>query len=86
MAIVIKDSEVERLALQIAHTDGVSVAEVVREGLLSLAGQRGVNLRRLSLRERLAALASEVDTLPVRTPADTRTGEEILGYNEHGAW
>jgi len=86
MAIVIEDVELERLAERIASAEGVAVAEVVRESLLSLAGQRGVERRRAPLRERLAALAREVDAVPPRTPADTRSDDEILGYDEHGVW
>jgi hypothetical protein len=86
MAIVIEDVELERLAERIASAEGVAVAEVVRESLLSLAGQRGVEIRRAPLRERLAALAREVDAVPLRTPADKRSDDEILGYDEHGAW
>ena len=86
MAIVIEDVELERLAERIASAEGVAVAEVVRESLLSLAGQRGVERGRAPLRERLAALAREVDAVPPRTPADTRGDDEILGYDEHGVW
>jgi hypothetical protein len=86
MAIVIEDAELERLAERIASAEGVAVIEVVREGLLSLAGQRGVEAPRTPMRERLAALAREVDAVPPRTSADTRSDDEILGYDEHGAW
>lgn len=86
MAIVIEDVQIERLAQTIASAEGLSVAEVVRESLLSLAGQRGVEAARPALRERLAALAREVDAVPARTPADMRSDDEILGYDEHGAW
>lgn len=86
MALVIEDEKVERLAEQIASAEGVSVTEVVRESLLSLAGLRGMETRKLPLRERLAALAREVDAIPPRSPADTRSDNEILGYNEFGVW
>ena len=76
MAIVIDDVEIERLAQSIAAAEGVPVAEVVRESLRSLAG----------LRERLAALAREVDAVPARMPPDMRSDDEILGYGEHGTW
>ena len=46
MAIVIEDVQVERLAEQLASAEGVSVAEVVRESLLSLANLRGVIARK----------------------------------------
>lgn len=51
MAIVIEDEQRERLAEQIAVAEGVSVTEVVRESLLSLAGLRGVAARKPPLRE-----------------------------------
>jgi hypothetical protein len=86
MAIVIDDVEIERLAERIASAEGVPVAEVVRESLRALAGQRGVETGRAPLRERLAALAREVDAVPPRKPADRRSDDEILGYNGHGAW
>jgi hypothetical protein len=86
MTIVIDDAEIERLAERIASAEGVPIAEVVRESLFSLAGQRGVEASRPPLRERLAALAREVDAIPPRTPVDRRSDDEILGYDEHGAW
>ncbi|MBK6906528.1 MAG: type II toxin-antitoxin system VapB family antitoxin [Rhodocyclaceae bacterium] len=84
MAIVIEDVQMEQLAQQLAKAEGVTITEVVRESLLSLAGLRGLATRKLPLRERLAALAREVDALP-HSP-DTRSDNDILGYNEHGAW
>lgn len=83
MAIVIEDLQMERLAEQIATAEGVSVTEVVCEGLLSLASLRGLVAKKPPLRERLGALAREVDALPHR-PTDGRSDDEILGYNEHG--
>jgi len=71
MAIVIEDVQVERLAEQLASAEGVSVAEVVRESLLSLANLRGVIARKPALRERLATLAREVDGLPPPMPVVT---------------
>ncbi len=86
MSIVIEDASTQRLAEVLAGAKGVSVAEVIREGLLSLAARREAVATKPPLRQRLAALAREVDALPARSPADTRSEEEILGYNEHGAW
>jgi hypothetical protein len=86
MTIMIEDAQMERLAEQIAVADGVSVTEVLRESLLSLAGTRGLAAHKTPLRERLARLAQEVDAIPPRTPPDTRSDDEVLGYNEYGAW
>lgn len=86
MTIMIEDAQMERLAKQIAVADGVSVTDVLREGLLSLAGTRGLTPHKVPLRERLASLAQEVDAIPPRMPPDTRSDDEVLGYNEHGVW
>ncbi|GHT93045.1 hypothetical protein FACS1894116_04290 [Betaproteobacteria bacterium] len=86
MTIMIEDAQMERLAEQLAVADGVSVTEILREGLLSLAGTRGLTLHKAPLRERLVRLAQEVDAIPPRMPPDTRSDDEILGYNEYGAW
>jgi hypothetical protein len=86
MAIVIEDIQMERLAEQIAVAEGVSVTEVLRESLISLAGLRGVTTWKAPLRERLAALAKEVDAVPAPVPTDLRSDDEVLGYNEHGVW
>ena len=88
MALVIEDPQTERLARQMALTEGVSVDEVVRESLACLAEQRQHSRipERPPLRERLAALAREVDALPPKQPADSRSDDEILGYDEHGVW
>ena len=86
MAIVIEDTQMENLARQIACAEGVSVDDVLRESLLSLASLHGLTTGKAPLRERLAVLAKEVDAVPPRSPADTRSDNEILGYNEQGAW
>ena len=78
MAIIIDDFQMELLAQQLANAEGVTVTEVVRESLLSLAGIRGLKAQKLPLRERLTALAAEIDALPHRSPADTRSDNDIL--------
>lgn len=86
MAIIIEDLQMEELAQRLAKAEGVTVTEVVHEGLLSLAVIRGVVTKKLALRERLATLAAEVDALPHRSPTDNRSDNDILGYDEHGVW
>lgn len=86
MSIVIEDASMQRLAEELAGAKGVTVAEVIREGLLSIAARGKARAPKPPLRERLAALAREVDAVPPRNPADTRSDEEILGYDERGAW
>lgn len=86
MAIVIEDLQMEQLAQQIAKAEGVSVTEVMRESLLSLAGIRGLAAKKSPLRDRLAKLADEVDALPHRALVNNLSDNDILGYNEHGIW
>ena len=59
---------------------------VVRESVLSRAGRRGRTVHERPRRERLTDLAREGDALPARVPADRRTAEEIVGYDERGQW
>ena len=66
VSIVIEDASMQRLAEELAGAKGVSVAEVIREGLLSLAARRKVAAPKPPLRERLAPLAREVDAIPPR--------------------
>jgi len=87
MSLVIEDPQVERLAKQIAAAEGTTVPEVLRASLLSQAALRGLAAsKQAPLSERLAALAREVDALPPKVPLDTRSDNEVLGYNEHGVW
>ncbi|MDR2924594.1 MAG: type II toxin-antitoxin system VapB family antitoxin [Azoarcus sp.] len=86
MVIVIEDAKMERLAQQIAAAEGVTIADILRESLTSLAGLRGLPVQKAPLRERLASLAQEGDAILPRTPADMRSDDAILSYNEFGAW
>lgn len=86
MAIVIDDAQMEDLAQRLASAEGVSITEVIRESLLSLANRRGIVQSQAPLRERLAALAREVDAVPPSGRADHRSDNEVLGYNDHGTW
>lgn len=87
MSIVIEDPRLERLAQQLAADEGTTVESVVRASLMSRAGRRGLMVvAERPLRDRLAELAREVDALPAKVPADTRTAEAVLGYDDHEQW
>ena len=87
MSIVIDDPRLERLAQELAAAEGTTVESVVRESLMSRAGRRGVAVvSDRPLRDRLADLAREVDALPAKVPADSRTAEAVLGYDDRGQW
>ena len=85
MAILIEDLQMEHLAQQLAKDEGVTIAEIIREGLLYLAKCRGLQTKEVSLRQRLTALANEIDALP-GMPTNHLSDNEIVGYNEHGIW
>jgi hypothetical protein len=86
MSLVINDPRLEQLAQQLAAAEGTTVERVVRESLLSRAGRRGLTVHERPLRERLRDLAHEVDALPTKRPPDTRTAEEVVGYDGRGQW
>jgi antitoxin VapB len=81
MALNIRNAEVERLAERIAELTGESktaaVAQALRERLERL--QRVRSGRRLA--DELDDIASRYAALPV---LDTRTDDEILGYDDNG--
>jgi hypothetical protein len=86
MSIVIDDPRLEQLAQELAAAEGTTVESVVRESLMTRAGRRGLVVPERPLRDRLAELAREVDALPAKLPADSRTAEAVLGYDDHGQW
>jgi hypothetical protein len=87
MSIVIDDPRLEQLAQELAAAEGTTVENVLRESLMSRAGRRGLAVvSDRPLRDRLADLAREVDALPTKMPADSRSAEAVLGYDDHGQW
>jgi antitoxin VapB len=81
MALSIKDSETERLARQVAKETEESLTEAIRRSLK----ERLQRLRRRShvrlTREKLNDIFRRIDGMP---NLDSRTDDEILGYDEHG--
>ena len=81
MALNIRNAEVERLARRIAELTGESktaaVAQALRERLERLQSVRSG--RRLA--DELEEIARRYAALPV---LDTRTDDEILGYDDNG--
>lgn len=80
MALNIKDPEADRLVRELADRTGESLTETVVVAVRErLARVRGSEQERLT--EDLETIALRCAALP---PADTRTDEQILGYDEHG--
>lgn len=81
MALSIKHPEADRLARQLAAQTGETLTQAVVVALRErLIRERG-RAQATPLREELAAIRRRCAALP---RADTRTPEQILGYDERG--
>ena len=81
MSLNIKNPEAHRLARELAEVTGGSLTEAVTEALRdSLAEARRGDSADLLLKE-VREIQAFVADLPDR---DTRSPEEILGYDHHG--
>jgi antitoxin VapB len=80
MALSIKDPEADRLAREVARATGetltAAVVQSLRERLQRMQRTRGPRLS-----EELLVIGRRCAALPV---LDSRTPEEILGYDESG--
>lgn len=82
MALSLKDAETDRLAREVAKLTGESLTEAVRKALAErLERERRKRGRDKGLAERLDELAKECAALP---DYDTRSPDEIIGYDEYG--
>jgi antitoxin VapB len=80
MALSIKSAEADRLARELSAETGESMTEAVVIALrerLSRAHAR----HRAGIGVRLRRLQADAAAMPV---TDSRTAEEIIGYDEHG--
>ena len=81
MAINIKDSETDLLAREVAKRTGETITDAIRtalhERLQRLVGRYTAPTKR----EKLYEILTRVDALP---RLDTRSEDEILGYEESG--
>jgi antitoxin VapB len=84
MALSLKDPETDRLAREVAKLTGESLTEAVRTALAErLQRERRKRGRAESLVERLNEIARHCASLP---NYDTRTPDEIIGYDDKGMW
>ena len=84
MALSLKDPQTDRLAREMARLTGETLTVAIRTALEERL-QREMLRRGQSagLAERLEALRREFAALP---DLDTRTADEIVGYDENGMW
>ena len=81
MAISIKSVETERLAREVASTTGESLTGAIQKALEERLERIRQQRRSQTLSSQLEDILRRVDALPV---VDSRTPDEILGYDEHG--
>jgi antitoxin VapB len=81
MPLSIKHPEADELARRLAETTGQSITDAViqalREQLRRETGRRSA----ARLRDQIRSISERCSALP---DIDTRTPEEILGFDEHG--
>ena len=84
MALSLKDKETDRLARAVAALTGETLTDAIRialaERLERVRLRRGQSSR---LSERLLEIGRHCAALP---DYDTRSPDEIVGYNENGMW
>jgi antitoxin VapB len=81
MALSIKSIEVERLAREIATKTGESLTGAIQKALQERLDRLRRERRSQILASQLQEILRRVDQLPV---LDSRSADEILGYDEHG--
>jgi antitoxin VapB len=81
MAISIKNIEAERLAREIVAKTGESLTTAIRTALEERLERLKQQKRSHILSSQLQDILRRVDQLPI---LDSRSPEEILGYDEHG--
>jgi antitoxin VapB len=81
MALNIRNAETEQLAEALARLTGETKTEAVTQALRDRLGRLRRERSRRRLADELDEIALHCARLPVR---DSRTPDEILGYDEHG--
>jgi len=81
MALSIKSMEAERLAREIAAKTGESLTGAIQKALEERLDRLRNQRRSKILAGQLEEILRRVDQLPV---LDSRSADEILGYDEHG--
>lgn len=84
MALSLKDKETDRLAREVAALTGETLTDAVRKSLAERLEREWLRRGKSNtLADQLMAIAHEFAALP---DFDTRSPDEILGYDDTGAW
>jgi len=81
MALSIKSMEVERMAREIAAKTGESITGAIQKALQERLDRLKRERRSQIVVSQLQEILSRVDQLPV---LDSRSPDQILGYDENG--
>jgi antitoxin VapB len=81
MPLSIKSLETERLVREIAARTGESLTGAIQAALEERLERLNREQRSRNLMSQLEEILHRVDRLPV---LDSRTADEIVGYDEHG--
>lgn len=81
MPLSIKNETAERLARQVADETGESITEAIQKSLEERLARLRSDHRSRVLAGQIEDLLRRVDALPT---LDSRSPDEILGYDEHG--
>jgi antitoxin VapB len=84
MALSLKDKETDRLAREVALLTGETLTDAVRIALAERLQRERLRRGQVDrLADQLAVLGDECAALP---DLDTRSPDEIVGYDETGMW
>jgi antitoxin VapB len=83
MALSLKDAETDRLAREVAKLTGESLTQAVRTALAERLERERRKRGGKNLVDRLNEIALHCASLP---DYDTRTPDEIIGYDDEGMW
>ena len=83
MALSLKDPETDRLAREVARMTGETLTVAIRTALQERLNRERLRQGSVGLAEQLMAIGKECAALP---DYDTRTADEIIGYDETGMW
>ena len=82
MAVLIKDSEADRLIRELAGRTGESITEAVKQAVQQRLERLPLTKTEIATRKRkIAKLLAKFDAIPT---VDARSADEILGYNKRG--
>jgi antitoxin VapB len=84
MALSLKDKETDRLAREVAALTGETLTVAIRKALAERLERERLRRGQSScLADRLMEIGTHCSALP---DVDTRSPDEIIGYDETGMW